>query len=146
MKFQNVVLGMLILSALSGCDTNSSNTNPLEGGVVATFKVVNEQYKIWITNEATIQQILDLRDGKIIANIPNGILRRGPGKENHNLPWNSYEKMSSQLEQELSDHGNQRKLVTAVKRKRKDIIENPMEGSLRIALSSMFESGSSMLL
>ena len=38
-------------------------------------------------NETTIQQVLDLRDGKSDASIPNGVLRRDSGRDNHNAPW-----------------------------------------------------------
>ncbi len=70
-----------------GCDTASDDGRQLAGGVLATFNVESEQFKIWITNEMTIQQVLDLRDGKSNANIPNGALRRNSGLDNHNAPW-----------------------------------------------------------
>jgi hypothetical protein len=60
---------------------------PLDGGIVATFSVSGEQYSIWVTNEETIDAILALQAGASIGNIPNGLIRHGPGKANHNAPW-----------------------------------------------------------
>ncbi len=71
-----------------GCDTTTDDDNLLAGGILATFEVEAEQFKIWITNEATILQVLDLRDGKSNASIPNGVVRRNSGQDNHNAPWN----------------------------------------------------------
>jgi hypothetical protein len=59
----------------------------LRGGVVATFDVVGERFRVWVTNPQTIQQIFDLRDGTSQATIPNGRLLRGPGRRRHNAPW-----------------------------------------------------------
>jgi hypothetical protein len=59
----------------------------LRGGVVATFDVAGERFRVWVTNPQTIQQILDLRDGTSQATIPNGRLRRGPGRRRHNAPF-----------------------------------------------------------
>lgn len=59
----------------------------LTGGALATFQVSGEQFHVWVTNEAVIEQIFDLRDGVSNANIPNGILHTGPGVADHNAPW-----------------------------------------------------------
>ncbi len=42
---------------------------------------------MWVTNEETIKQILDLRDGRSTASIPNGVLHEGQGRADHNAPW-----------------------------------------------------------
>ena len=60
----------------------------LSGGVLATFEVEGERFKVWVTNPATIQQILDLQAGTSTANIPSGVVHYGPGEGNHNSPWN----------------------------------------------------------
>jgi hypothetical protein len=59
----------------------------LEGGVLATFEVVNDMFSVWVTNETTIQQLFDLWAGASSANIPNGRILRGPGEGGHNEPW-----------------------------------------------------------
>jgi hypothetical protein len=59
----------------------------LTGGVLATFAVGDEQFKLWTTNETTIEQLFALQAGESQANIPNGPLLLGPGVANHNAPW-----------------------------------------------------------
>ena len=83
---QTAIWASLLLTSV-GCDTASNDDGQLAGGVLVTFNVESEQFKIWITKETTIQQVLDLRDGKSNANIPNGALRRNSGKDNYNAPW-----------------------------------------------------------
>ena len=87
---QTAIWASLLLTSV-GCDTASNDDGQLSGGVLATFnvesEVESEQFKIWITKETTIQQVLNLRDGKSNANIPNGALRRNSGKDNYNAPW-----------------------------------------------------------
>ncbi|MCI0438933.1 MAG: hypothetical protein L0177_07345 [Chloroflexi bacterium] len=58
----------------------------LEGGVLATFDVEGEQFKVWVTNPDTIEQVLALQSGAAVG-FPNGTLRAGPGEGNHNAPW-----------------------------------------------------------
>ncbi|HUG16901.1 MAG TPA: GerMN domain-containing protein [Thermomicrobiales bacterium] len=60
---------------------------PLDGGILATFSVSGQQYRIWVTNEETIDAILELQAGGDIGNIPNGLIHHGPGQDNHNAPW-----------------------------------------------------------
>ncbi len=59
----------------------------LDEGVLATFDVDGEVFQVWVTNPQTAQQILDLAAGESMANIPNGVILRGPGAAEHNLPW-----------------------------------------------------------
>jgi hypothetical protein len=59
----------------------------LGGGVLATFEVINERFNVFVTNEETIQQILDLQAGIGTETIPNGPVRRGPGEAQHNEPY-----------------------------------------------------------
>lgn len=79
---------LALAAALPACGTSSA-TQPddLEGGVLATFRVSGEEFGVWVTNTATIQQIFDLRDGASTANIPNGRLHEGHGRADHNAPW-----------------------------------------------------------
>ena len=51
------------------------------GSVLATFDIVGERFKVWVTNPETVQQLFDLQSGKSCAHIPNG---RTFG---HNIPW-----------------------------------------------------------
>ena len=79
---------IFLLAALAACGRSPTlPEDPLEGGVLATFRVSQEDFRVWVTNEATIQQIFDLRDGTSSASIPNGALREGQGRADHNAPW-----------------------------------------------------------
>jgi hypothetical protein len=80
-----VVLGLAV-SAWS-CGGSSQAPSPLEGGVLATFSVSGETFRVWITNPETIAQVLALRAGTSSANIPNGRILRGAGQGNHNAPY-----------------------------------------------------------
>lgn len=81
------------LSACAGVPTLTSTpaplatANPLQGGVLATFAVGDEQFRIWITNSKTIQELLDLKAGAGTAHIPNGKILRGAGAAATNAPW-----------------------------------------------------------
>lgn len=72
---------------LAACGGGTSPDGPPSGGVLATFAVGAETFRVFVTNETTIQQLFDLRDGLSEANIPSGALRTGPGEGDHNLPW-----------------------------------------------------------
>lgn len=79
---------VVLMVGLAGCGTSSTGPEDgLEGGVLATFRVSGEEFRAWVTNEATIQQIFDLESGESAANIPNGALLEGPGPADHNAPW-----------------------------------------------------------
>ncbi len=82
-----ILAAALLLLCACQAPQPTPTPNPLSGGIVATFEVVGERFKVWVTNPTTIQQILDLKAGKSQANIPNGALGRGPGQANHNQPW-----------------------------------------------------------
>jgi hypothetical protein len=75
---------LLATLLFAGCSDSSSSAS---GGVLATFAVGEETFKVLVTNPATIQQLFDLRDGLSDASIPSGALRTGPGAGAHNLPW-----------------------------------------------------------
>ena len=68
---------ILAVVALSGCITQK---NP-----VATFRVVDETYKIELTTPELQQHAQELLDGVNVASIPNGVVvRDSPGV---NAPW-----------------------------------------------------------
>ena len=58
---------------------------PLEGGILATFDVVGETYRIFVTNETTIEQVFALQRGESQATIPSGLIVRGSVP--YNEPW-----------------------------------------------------------
>jgi hypothetical protein len=80
-----ITITMMVVLLISACrvDTNDE----LQGGVLAEFQVIDETFKVWVTNPNTIQQLYDLQDGISQANIPNGRIHHGPGQANHNEPW-----------------------------------------------------------
>lgn len=59
-----------------------------QDGLLATFDVSGELFRVWVTDPADVEQILALQDGASGANIPNGRILRGPGPGGYNLPWN----------------------------------------------------------
>jgi hypothetical protein len=59
----------------------------LRGGVLATFDVTGQRFRVWVTNPRTVRQILDLWAGTSNATIPNGRVQRGRGRGSHNAPW-----------------------------------------------------------
>jgi TusA-related sulfurtransferase len=81
------LLALLLLLPACDSDPARDDEDALHGGLLATLTVEGEAFKVWITNPQTIQQILDLRDGKSQASIPNGPLRAGSGPGAHNEPW-----------------------------------------------------------
>lgn len=81
------ILGLTIAAMVTACGDGPTSPEELEGGALATFAVSGEEFQVWVTNDAAIEQILALRDGTSDANIPNGELRPGPGVGRHNAPW-----------------------------------------------------------
>ena len=89
------VLALMVLVALSAGVAAASpagqdayvGRHPLAGGVLATFDVEGERFRVWITNPDAVRQILALERGTRTASIPNGKLRFGPGRAGHNAPW-----------------------------------------------------------
>jgi hypothetical protein len=61
--------------------------DPLAAGVVATFQVNSEEFRIWVTASSTIDQLLALEAGQSHAMIPSGRVVRGAGQADHNAPW-----------------------------------------------------------
>jgi hypothetical protein len=82
------IAAVVIVSA-SGPACNGSPTAPsdLRGGVLATFDVSGERFRVFVTNAAAIQQLTALRDGTSRTSIPNGRIHRGAGAGNHNRPY-----------------------------------------------------------
>jgi hypothetical protein len=59
----------------------------LRGGALATFGVVGERFRVWVTTPRTIWDLRELAAGRSLANIPAGSVRRGPGRAGHNRPF-----------------------------------------------------------
>ncbi len=78
---------VMVTAVLAGCGDGPTFPSELQGGVLATFQVEAEQFKLWVTNESTIQQILDLQAGTSTASIPNGPVLEGAGPAAYNGPY-----------------------------------------------------------
>lgn len=76
---------ILIISALFLLSCSSPESPQLEDGILVTFDVQGERYKIFITNEETIDQVYALQAGESNASIPSGKLFRG--QVSYNKPW-----------------------------------------------------------
>jgi len=59
----------------------------LAGGVLATFEVEGERFKVWVTNPAAIEALYEIDEGIGTASTPNGRLCAGSGTGRHNAPW-----------------------------------------------------------
>ena len=59
----------------------------LRGGALATFAVVGERFRAWVTAPTTIWELRELATRRSLANIPSGTLRRGSGRAGHNGPF-----------------------------------------------------------
>lgn len=89
------VLRVLMFAAAAGlvalaasCSTSPVAPSPnLRGGVVATFEVGAERFRVFVTNPAAIEQLVALQRGLGLGSIPNGRVRRGPGAGGHNAPF-----------------------------------------------------------
>jgi hypothetical protein len=80
-----ITITIILVTLSSACQLDTNDE--LQGGVLAEFEVIDETFKVWVTNPDTIQQLFDLQAGISQANIPNGRIHHGPGQVNHNEPW-----------------------------------------------------------
>ncbi|MFO7866044.1 MAG: hypothetical protein R6V02_04435 [Candidatus Aminicenantes bacterium] len=86
LSIRRVFLAFLIVfPAVLFFNCSSPFSPDLEGGILVTFNVLGEQYRIFITNEQTIDQVFALRAGESSAGIPSGKLLRG--QVSYNKPW-----------------------------------------------------------
>lgn len=72
----------LLILALFGC---RQPTQTLSGGILVTFDVVGETYKIFITDTETIAEVFAVQNGQSRATIPNGKIV--PQPVFYNEPW-----------------------------------------------------------
>lgn len=59
----------------------------LKVGLVATFDVDGERFRVWVTNPFSVHAITRVHGGTSTAFIPNGRVREGPGQADYNAPW-----------------------------------------------------------
>ena len=91
MRIISLVLALFLAFGVS--TSHAAHRSPpgkahaLKGGVLATFAVDHEVFRLWTTNPQTIDQLFALRNGTSTANIPLGLVERGPGKAGYNRPW-----------------------------------------------------------
>ena len=82
------VLAAMVQAGCGDSPTQPSDPTPgLRGGVLATFDVSGESFRVWFTDPTAIETVLLVRDGRSRATIPAGPLRRGSGPGAHNAPW-----------------------------------------------------------
>jgi hypothetical protein len=90
------IVGLITMGLLTGAllrlmhqalQKMKGETNSLTGGVLATFEVEGERFRVWTTNPQTIHDLRELQQGTSTANIPNGRILRGPGRARHNAPY-----------------------------------------------------------
>jgi hypothetical protein len=85
-------ISALVLACSSGEDPTATppatpTPHPLAGGVLATFDVTGQEFKVWVTNEQAIEALFALQAGTSSANIPNGLVQTGAGQAGHNGPY-----------------------------------------------------------
>jgi hypothetical protein len=73
----------LLVMATVGC--GSEETPTPSGGILVTFDVLGETYKVFITNEDTIEEVFAVQRGESQATIPSGRLIEGAAF--YNEPW-----------------------------------------------------------
>src|SRR5215216_2751230 len=78
-----ITLSLVLLTSCAGAATST----PEPDGVVVTFQVENEQYKIRLTDPADIEIARKLLAGEESPNIPNGIVVRGDPDVNVGYGW-----------------------------------------------------------
>ena len=78
----------LLIGCAAGCDeTPTAPSRDLLGGVLLSFQVVGEPFKVWITNPRTIEQAFALSQSGGRGRIPVGRIHRGSGRGAHNAPY-----------------------------------------------------------
>jgi len=65
----------------------TGETPQLTGGVLATIGDGGESFRVWVTNPAAAQLLVDAWNGAAPFEMITGPLRRGAGDAAHNAPW-----------------------------------------------------------
>jgi hypothetical protein len=77
----------IIAIVLASCGSPVAPSPDLEGGVVATFESSGVQFKVFVTNPTTIDQLIQISRGVNTGRFPAGPIRRGAGAGDHNAPF-----------------------------------------------------------
>lgn len=85
--FKLVTMVVAVGATAAGCSSPNDPTGELRGGVLATFRSVDQTFKVFVTRPATINALLALQRGQATASIPNGRILRGSGPGAHNAPY-----------------------------------------------------------
>ena len=83
-----LVLAVVLMTATGACGGGDASDAPTdEGPVVATFEVVDETYRILLTDPADIAIAHRLLAGDDAPSIPNGLVIRGESGVNVGYTW-----------------------------------------------------------
>lgn len=80
-----VLLAPLLLAC--GDDGPTDVPDELEGGMLATFRVQSDTFRVWTDRPGAMASLEALASDGGAASIPNAPLLRGPGRADHNEPW-----------------------------------------------------------
>lgn len=86
-RFTCILAAGVGAALLAACSSPTAPSDDLRGGVVATFDVTGQRFKLFVTNAQTIADLFALQNGQSTASIPNGRVRRGRGAGEHNAPY-----------------------------------------------------------
>lgn len=86
-RLRSVAAAALTLAVVACGDDPTGVPDELDSGMLATFRVQSDTFRVWTTRAETMQQLEALEAGESDASIPNGVLRRGAGRGEFNAPW-----------------------------------------------------------
>jgi hypothetical protein len=78
---------VLACALFAACASPAGPSKELRGGVLATFRSVDQTFKVFVTKPDTISALFALQRGEATASIPNGRILRGSGAGAHNAPY-----------------------------------------------------------
>ncbi len=90
------LLGLIscLLVALAACAAPANTPGPvptpggqLKGGMLATFQVGRETFRVWTTDSRASERLEDLAGPGSPTGTPSGPVLAGPGLGDHNSPW-----------------------------------------------------------
>jgi hypothetical protein len=84
---RKAMAGAVLAGLFIACGGPTGPSAELRGGVLATFRSVDQTFKVFVTNPATIAALFALQRGEATASIPNGRILRGSGPGKHNAPY-----------------------------------------------------------
>ena len=87
MKGKAIAIYVVLFAAGCGGTLEPTPIDSLKGGIVATFAVSSDTFRVWIRKPEAIEQVFALQRGVSEATIPNGRLQAGAGQGAHNAPY-----------------------------------------------------------